>query len=77
MELVSEEIFGFVVFLFCFQIEDEVIVFVNVIFFGFVVYFYIEDICRVWCVGEVLEFGMVGLNIGVILIIVLFFGGVK
>lgn len=77
MCLVCEEFFGFVGLVFCFEDEVEVIVMVNDIEYGLVVYFYICDYGCIWWVGEVFEYGMVGLNIGVIFNEVVLFGGVK
>lgn len=77
MLVINEEIFGFVVFLFKFDKESEVVMVVNDMDFGLVFYFYFCDLVWVWCVFEVLDFGMVGVNIGLILIVEVFFGGVK
>ena len=50
---------------------------VNDIEFGFVFYFYVRDIGCVWCVLEGFEYGIVGINIGFILIVEVPFGGMK
>lgn len=77
MKVLIEEIFGFLVFVFKFEIEEDVICFVNDSDYGFVGYFYFCDLLCVFCVVEVMEIGMVGVNIGLILIEVVLFGGVK
>lgn len=77
MDIFYEEIFGFVVVIYVFDIEEEVIQLVNDIKYGFVFYFYGCDYVLIWRVVEVFEYGMVGINIGMIFIIVVFFGGIK
>ena len=77
MELASEETFGPVAPLFRFETEDEAIALANGTPFGLAAYFYTESISRAWRVGEALEFGMVGLNVGTISMAVAPFGGVK
>ncbi|MFT4014765.1 MAG: NAD-dependent succinate-semialdehyde dehydrogenase [Paracoccus sp. (in: a-proteobacteria)] len=77
MELASEETFGPVAPLFRFETEDEAIAIANGTPFGLAAYFYTESISRAWRVGEALEFGMVGLNTGVVSTTVSPFGGVK
>lgn len=77
MVIVSEEIFGFVVGFFFFEMEEEVVVMVNNMEVGFVGYFFLKDLERVYCVVEVLEVGMVGVNMGILLDLVMLFGGVK
>ena len=77
MALASEETFGPVAPLFRFQTEDEALVLANGTPFGLAAYFYTESISRAWRVGEALEFGMVGLNVGNISMAVAPFGGVK
>ncbi len=77
MELASEETFGPVAPLFRFETEDEAISIANGTPFGLAAYFYTENIRRAWRVGEALEFGMVGLNTGVVSTTVSPFGGVK
>lgn len=72
-----EEIFGFVVGVIKFWEEDEVIWLVNNIRVGFVFYFYIFDFNWFWCVFEVFVYGMVGVNMGLILMEVVLFGGCK
>ena len=77
MELASEETFGPVAPLFRFETEDEAISVANGTPFGLAAYFYTENIRRAWRVGEALEFGMVGLNTGMVSTTVSPFGGVK
>lgn len=75
--LLQEEIFGLVVVLVKFDDEQQVIEQVNNIIYGFVFYFYSNDVVCIWCVFEQLEYGMVGINIGLIFNEVVLFGGVK
>ncbi|MBW9091231.1 NAD-dependent succinate-semialdehyde dehydrogenase [Rhizobium wenxiniae] len=77
MQLASEETFGPVAPLFRFETEDEAIAIANGTPFGLAAYFYTESLKRAWRVGEALEFGMVGLNTGLISTEVAPFGGVK
>jgi succinate-semialdehyde dehydrogenase/glutarate-semialdehyde dehydrogenase len=63
--------------LFSFKTEEEVIERANATEFGLACYFYTRDIGRVWRVGEALEYGMVGINEGVISTAEAPFGGVK
>lgn len=73
----SEETFGPVAPLFRFQTDDEVIELANRTEFGLASYFYSRDIGRIWRVAEALEYGMVGVNTGIISNEVAPFGGVK
>ncbi|MGY3355444.1 acyl-CoA reductase-like NAD-dependent aldehyde dehydrogenase [Bradyrhizobium sp. GM0.4] len=77
MLLASEETFGPVAPLFRFETEDEAIAIANGTPFGLAAYFYTENLKRSWRVAEALEFGMVGLNTGLISTEVAPFGGVK
>ncbi|MEE2862118.1 MAG: NAD-dependent succinate-semialdehyde dehydrogenase [Pseudomonadota bacterium] len=77
MVLASEETFGPVAPIFRFETEDEVIAIANGTPFGLAAYFYTKDMARAFRVGEALEFGMVGLNTGLISQDVSPFGGVK
>jgi succinate-semialdehyde dehydrogenase/glutarate-semialdehyde dehydrogenase len=72
-----EETFGPVAPVFAFQDEREVIGRANDTEFGLAAYFYSRDIGRVWRVAEALEYGMVGINTGLISNEVAPFGGVK
>jgi succinate-semialdehyde dehydrogenase / glutarate-semialdehyde dehydrogenase len=77
MRLAREEIFGPVAPLFKFKDEAEAIRMANDTEFGLASYVYTRDIGRVWRVGEALEYGMVGINTGLISNEVSPFGGVK
>ncbi len=73
----KEETFGPVAPLFRFKTEDEVVAMANNTEFGLASYFYSRDIGRIWRVAEALEYGMVGVNTGMISNEVAPFGGVK
>jgi succinate-semialdehyde dehydrogenase/glutarate-semialdehyde dehydrogenase len=73
----KEETFGPVAPLFRFTTDDEVIELANRTEFGLASYFYSRDIGRIWRVAEALEYGMVGVNTGMISNEVAPFGGVK
>lgn len=77
MLLAKEETFGPVAPLFRFQSEEEVIHMANDTEFGLAAYFYSTNIDRVWRVSEALEYGMVGVNTGIVSTEVAPFGGVK
>ena len=77
MRLAREEIFGPVAAVFRFSSEDEAIRLANDTEYGLAAYFYSRDIGRVWRVAEALEYGMVGINEGIISTEVAPFGGVK
>ncbi|MBZ9726368.1 NAD-dependent succinate-semialdehyde dehydrogenase [Mesorhizobium sp. CO1-1-11] len=77
MLLASEETFGPVAPLFRFETEEEAIAIANGTPFGLAAYFYTDNLKRSWRVAEALEFGMVGLNTGLISTEVAPFGGVK
>jgi succinate-semialdehyde dehydrogenase/glutarate-semialdehyde dehydrogenase len=72
-----EETFGPVAPLFRFKTEEEVIELANRTEFGLASYFFSRDIGRIWRVVEALEYGMVGVNSGLISNEVAPFGGVK
>ncbi len=72
-----EETFGPVAPLFRFQTEEEAIRLANATEFGLAAYFYARDIGRIFRVAEGLEYGMVGINEGIISTEVAPFGGVK
>ena len=73
----KEETFGPVAPVFKFETEAEVIALANATEFGLASYFYSRDIGRVFRVGEALEYGMVGVNTGLISTAEVPFGGVK
>ncbi len=77
MRLAHEETFGPVAPIFRFQTEEEVIAMSNDTEFGLASYFYSKNIDRVWRVAEQLEYGMVGINTGIISTEVAPFGGIK
>jgi succinate-semialdehyde dehydrogenase/glutarate-semialdehyde dehydrogenase len=77
MMIAREETFGPVAPLFPFKTEEEVIKYANDTEFGLASYFYSRDIGRVWRVMEALEYGIVGVNEGIISTEVAPFGGVK
>jgi len=77
MRIAQEEIFGPVAPLYKFSSEEEAIKLANDTDFGLASYFYARDISRVWRVAEALEYGMVGINSGLISNEVAPFGGVK
>jgi succinate-semialdehyde dehydrogenase/glutarate-semialdehyde dehydrogenase len=75
--LLKEETFGPVAPLIRFTSEEEVVQLCNETEFGLAAYFYTRDISRIWRVAEALEYGMVGINEGLISTEVAPFGGVK
>ncbi|TXH34149.1 MAG: NADP-dependent succinate-semialdehyde dehydrogenase [Rhodospirillaceae bacterium] len=77
MAVAREETFGPVAPLFRFKTEEEVIKLANDTEFGLAAYFYSRDLGRVWRVAEQVEYGIVGINTGIISTEVAPFGGVK
>ncbi|MFB2549987.1 NAD-dependent succinate-semialdehyde dehydrogenase [Ensifer soli] len=77
MRLATEEAFGPVAPVFRFEDEADVIRLANDTRYGLMAYFYARDINRVWRVLEDLEFGMVGINEGLISTELAPFGGIK
>jgi succinate-semialdehyde dehydrogenase/glutarate-semialdehyde dehydrogenase len=77
MMLAREETFGPVAPLFRFNTEQEAIEMANDTEFGLAAYLYTRDLARSWRVSEALEYGIVGLNTGIISTEVAPFGGVK
>ncbi|MFT5219667.1 MAG: succinate-semialdehyde dehydrogenase/glutarate-semialdehyde dehydrogenase [Planctomycetota bacterium] len=77
MRVFREEIFGPIAPLFKFKTEDEAIRMANDTEFGLACYFYSRDIGRIWRVAEGLEYGIVGINEGIISNEMAPFGGVK
>lgn len=77
MAVSTEETFGPLAPLFKFDDEDEVIALANDTIFGLASYFYAKDLSRVYKVAEALEYGIVGVNTGIISTEVAPFGGVK
>jgi succinate-semialdehyde dehydrogenase/glutarate-semialdehyde dehydrogenase len=77
MTLAHEETFGPVAPLFRFDTEADAIRLANATEFGLAAYFYGRDVGRIWRVAEALEYGIVGVNTGLISTEVAPFGGVK
>ncbi|WP_298500146.1 NAD-dependent succinate-semialdehyde dehydrogenase [uncultured Maritimibacter sp.] len=77
MAVAREETFGPVAPLFKFDTDDEVVAASNDTEFGLASYFYTRDLARAWRVGERLEYGMVGINTGLISTAEAPFGGIK
>ena len=77
MRVAHEETFGPVAPLFRFKTEEEAIAMANNTEFGLAAYFFSRDIGRIWRVAEALEYGMVGINEGILSTEVAPFGGVK
>ncbi|MDF0533894.1 NADP-dependent succinate-semialdehyde dehydrogenase [Shewanella sp. A32] len=77
MKVAREETFGPIAPLFRFHDESEVIAMANDTEFGLAAYFYANNLSRVWRVAEALEYGMVGINSGLISNEVAPFGGIK
>ena len=77
MAIAQEEIFGPVATLFRFKTEADAIRLANDTEYGLAAYFYARDIGRVWRVAEALEYGIVGINEGIISTEVAPFGGMK
>lgn len=77
MRLFKEEIFGPVAPIFRFEKEEEAVAMANDTEFGLASYFYARDVGRIWRVAEALEYGIVGINEGIISTEVAPFGGVK
>ncbi|MEO0732251.1 MAG: NAD-dependent succinate-semialdehyde dehydrogenase [Bacteroidota bacterium] len=77
MRVSQEEIFGPVAPVFRFETEAEVIRMANDTPYGLAAYFYGKDHAQIWRVAEALDYGMVGINTGMISTAVAPFGGVK
>tara|TARA_R110002020_G_scaffold5841_7_gene23994 strand:- start:19265 stop:20728 length:1464 start_codon:yes stop_codon:yes gene_type:complete len=77
MKVAREETFGPVAALFRFRTEEELIEAANATEFGLASYFYSRDHARIWRVAEALEFGMVGVNTGLMANEAVPFGGIK
>ena len=77
MKVAREETFGPVAPVFRFSTEEEAIELANATEFGLAAYFYSRDIGRIWRVGEALEYGIVGINVGIISTEIAPFGGFK
>ncbi|WP_061016419.1 NAD-dependent succinate-semialdehyde dehydrogenase [Vibrio splendidus] len=77
MDIVQQEIFGPVAPVMQFDTDEELIEMANDTIYGLASYFYSQNIHRVWNIAETLEYGMVGINDGLISTEVAPFGGVK
>jgi succinate-semialdehyde dehydrogenase/glutarate-semialdehyde dehydrogenase len=77
MEFAKEEIFGPVAAIYEFSNDEEAIRMANDTIYGLASYFYSQNVARCWKVAEALEYGMVGINEGLISTEVAPFGGVK
>ncbi|WP_373954276.1 NAD-dependent succinate-semialdehyde dehydrogenase [Vibrio pomeroyi] len=77
MDIVQQEIFGPVAPIMKFDSDEALIEMANDTIYGLASYFYSQNIHRVWKVAEALEYGMVGINDGMISTEVAPFGGVK
>jgi succinate-semialdehyde dehydrogenase/glutarate-semialdehyde dehydrogenase len=77
MRVFKEEIFGPIAPVFKFETEEEVIKMANDTPFGLASYFYGNDNSQIWRVAEALEYGIVGINTGLISTTVAPFGGIK
>ena len=77
MKVAVEETFGPVAPLFRFETEEEVIELANDTEFGLASYFFAKDVSKIFRVAEALEYGMVGINTGLISTEVVPFGGIK
>ncbi|MCX2682261.1 NAD-dependent succinate-semialdehyde dehydrogenase [Campylobacter sp. MIT 21-1685] len=77
MLVAKEETFGPLAPLFCFENEDEVVQMANNTEFGLAAYLYTNDSARIFRVSEALEYGIVGVNTGIISTEVAPFGGIK
>ncbi len=77
MKIAHEEVFGPVAPLFRFHTDEEAISLANDTQYGLAAYFYTRDLRRSWRIAEALEYGIVGLNTGIVSTEVAPFGGVK
>ncbi len=77
MKVLREETFGPIAPIMAFDTDEEAIALANDTEFGLAAYFYSRDIARVWKVAEALDYGMVGINTGLISTAEAPFGGVK
>ena len=77
MDIFEKEIFGPVAAVYKFKTEEEVLELANATNYGLAAHFYGRDYARIWRVAEGLEYGMIGINTGMISTAVAPFGGVK
>ncbi|EPC03536.1 succinate-semialdehyde dehdyrogenase [Litchfieldella anticariensis FP35 = DSM 16096] len=77
MKVAKEETFGPLAAVFPFEDEEDAVAMANDTPYGLAAYFYSRDLARVWRVAEALEYGMVGINTGLVSNAAAPFGGVK
>ena len=77
MRIAREEIFGPVLSVIEFETEAEAVAIANDTPYGLAAYFYSQSLSRVWRVSEALEYGILGVNTGIISTEVAPFGGMK
>ncbi|PCJ48131.1 MAG: succinate-semialdehyde dehydrogenase (NADP(+)) [Gammaproteobacteria bacterium] len=77
MNIAKQEIFGPVASILRFETEDEAIQMANDTKYGLAAYFFTKDPSRVWRLSEGLEYGMVGVNVGILTAVQAPFGGIK
>ncbi len=77
MLVANDETFGPLAPVFKFETEEQAIAMANDTEFGLASYIYTQNLSRAWRVGEALEYGMVGVNEGIISTEVAPFGGIK
>ena len=77
MAISQEEIFGPVAPIYRFKDETDAIRIANATPYGLASYFYSRDIGRIWRVADALEYGIVGINVGIISLETVPFGGMK
>ena len=77
MEIARSEIFGPVASIISFDDAAEAIALANDTIYGLAAYVYTRDLARAWHMGEALDYGMVGVNEGIISSVAAPFGGVK
>ncbi len=77
MRLSNEEIFGPVTAIFTFKTDEEAVALANATEYGLASYFFTENVSRAWRIAEQLQYGIVGINEGIISYTEVPFGGVK
>ena len=77
MNIAKNEIFGPVASILPFDTEQQVIAMANDTSFGLAAYFFTKDVSRTWRISEALEYGMVGVNVGILTAVQAPFGGIK
>ncbi|MFT5451394.1 MAG: succinate-semialdehyde dehydrogenase/glutarate-semialdehyde dehydrogenase [Enterobacterales bacterium] len=77
MEIAKSEIFGPVASIIPFDTEQQAIAMANDTSYGLAAYFFSKDLSRTWRISEALEYGMVGVNVGMLTAVQAPFGGIK